>query len=787
MAQKPTYDELEKRVRELEKAVFDCQKAEKALQESEQFLKNIFDAIQDGISVLDTDLNVIKTNRWMVEMYKHKTPLVGQKCYQVYQDRRSPCPWCPTLQTIKDGEQHTETVPYPSADDPTGWIELSSFPIKNKKGDVTQVIESVKDITERMQMQEAIKINEQKFRSLFEQSGDGLAVHDANGNIVSVNRALCDLFGYTKEEFCKMHLSDSHPSDPKIVEKGMDAFEQLKQNGHVKFETEFKTKSGDILFGKITASQVDIGEEKIYFSIFRDITERKLAEEALRESENIFSLFMEHCPIYVFFKDENTRSIRLSKNYEQMLGRPIDELLYKTMDELFPSDLAKSMITDDLRVLNEGKPVTVEEEFNGRFYKTTKFPILLNDKPKYLAGYTTDITERKIAKEALRESEEKLARSRKMESMGLLAGGVAHDLNNILSGIVSVPELILMDLPEDSKLRKPIETMKESGHKAVTIVQDLLAVARGVAITKEPVNLNDIVSNYLQSPEFIKLKRFHPTVMIKTNLDTGLLNIGGSQVHIGKVVMNLVSNASEAIEGSGNVIISTMNRFIDRPIMGYDDVNIGEYAILSVSDDGSGISSLHLDRIFEPFYTKKALGRSGTGLGLAVVWNVVQDHNGYIDVTTDENGTTFELYFPITRDEVSDKGLSIPIEALKGEGETILVIDDMESQREISCNMLNALGYKTKAVSSGEEAVEYLKDHAIDLILLDMIMDPGINGRQTYEKVIKIHPNQKAIIFSGFAETDDVKETQKLGAGKYLKKPVTFEMLGLAVKEELVK
>jgi PAS domain S-box-containing protein len=787
MAPKPTYDELEKRGRELEKALFNCQEAEKKLQESEQFLNTIFEAIQDGISVLDTDLNVIKTNRWMVEMYKHKTPLVGQKCYQVYQDRRSPCPWCPTLQTIKDGKQHNETVPYPSADDPTGWIELSSFPIKNEKGHVVHVIESVKDITERMQMQEAIKTNEQKFRSLFEQSGDGLAVHDANGNIVSVNRALCDLFGYTKEEFCKMSISDSHPSAPQIVAKGMDAFKQLKQKGHVKFETEFKTKSGDILFGKVTASQVDIGYEKIYFSIFRDITERKLAEEALRESENIFSLFMEHCPIYVFFKDENTRSIRLSKNYEQMLGRPIDELLDKTMDELFPSDLAKSMIADDLRVLNEGKPVTVEEEFNGRFYKTTKFPILLNDKPKYLAGYTTDITERRLAKEALRESEEKLARSRKMESMGLLAGGVAHDLNNILSGIVSVPELILMDLPEDSKLRKPIETMKESGHKAVTIVQDLLAVARGVAITKEPVNLNDIVSNYLQSPEFIKLKRFHPTVMVKTNLDIDLLNIGGSQVHIGKVVMNLVSNASEAIEGSGNVIISTMNRFVDRPIKGYDDVNIGEYAILSVSDDGSGISSLHLDRIFEPFYTKKALGRSGTGLGLAVVWNVVQDHNGYIDVTTDENGTTFDLYFPITRDEVSEKVLPIPIEALKGEGETILVIDDMESQREISCNMLNALGYKTTAVSSGEEAIEYLKDHTIDLILLDMIMDPGINGRETYEKVIKIHPKQKAIIFSGFAETDDVKETQKLGAGKYLKKPVTFEKIGLAVKEELMK
>ena len=356
--------------------------------------------------------------------------------------------------------------------------------------------------------------------------------------------------------------------------------------------------------------------------------------------------------------------------------------------------------------------------------------------------------------------------------MGLLAGGVAHDLNNVLSGIVSYPELILMDLPEDSKLRKPIETMQESGHRATAIVQDLLTVARGVATTKEPLNLNDLISDYLNSPEFKKLEQFHPTVTVKTSLDTDLLNINGSHVHIRKVVMNLVSNASEAIEGSGNVTISTMNRYIDRPLRGYDDVNIGEYAVLSVSDDGSGISSDDLERIFEPFYTKKVMGRSGTGLGLAVVWNVMQDHQGYIDVKSDENGTTFELYFPITRDEISDKDLSIPIKDYKGNGETILVVDDVESQRDISCKMLDALGYKTKAVSSGEEAVEYLKEHTADLILLDMIMDPGINGLETYERIIKIHPNQKAIIVSGFAETDEVKEAQKLGAGQIHKKAV---------------
>ena len=230
-----------------------------------------------------------------------------------------------------------------------------------------------------------------------------------------------------------------------------------------------------------------------------------------------------------------------------------------------------------------------------------------------------------------------------------------------------------------------------------------------------------------------------------------------------------------------------MNRYIDRPLRGYNDISIGEYVVMAVSDDGSGISSDDLERIFEPFYTKKVMGRSGTGLGLAVVWNVVQDHKGYIDVRTSENGTTFELFFPITREEMSNQELSIPIQDYKGKGETILVIDDVGSQREISCKMLDKLGYKTKAISSGEEAVEYLKKNTVDLILLDMIMDPGIDGLDTYKKIIEIHPEQKAIIVSGFSETDRVKEAQKLGTGEYIKKPYTLEKIGMAVRTELDK
>ena len=475
-----------------------------------------------------------------------------------------------------------------------------------------------------------------------------------------------------------------------------------------------------------------------------------------------------------------------------LIGRPLTDSAAGDFFDVMVSEDGKTILDHYNTLLAGGhvhNPYTVSirgADVEQRFVEVSSSLIRYKNRPAVLA-IMRDITERKREEEARQETERKLAALRKMESLGLLAGGVAHDLNNVLSGIVSYPELILMDLPEDSKLRKPIEIMQDSGNRAVAIVQDLLTVARGVATVKEPLNLNDIVSEYLSSPEFKRLRQFHPTVGVKTNLDADLLNISGSHVHIGKVVMNLVSNASEAIEGSGNVTISTMNRYLDRPINGYDDVNIGEYAIIAVSDDGSGISSDDLARIFEPFYTKKVMGRSGTGLGLAIVWNAVKDHNGYLDVIVDKNGTTFELYFPITRDGLPDKDLSILIKDYKGGGETILVVDDVENQKKISCEMLERLGYKTEVVSSGEEAVEYLKENTVDLMLLDMIMDPGINGRETYERVIKIHPNQRAIIVSGFAETEEVKAAQKLGAGKFIKKPITLKKLSLAVKEELSK
>ena len=296
-----------------------------------------------------------------------------------------------------------------------------------------------------------------------------------------------------------------------------------------------------------------------------------------------------------------------------------------------------------------------------------------------------------------------------MEAIGTLAGGVAHDLNNVLAGLVSYPELVLMNMPDDSPYRQYILKIQKSGEKAAAIVQDLLTLGRRGVVVSDVVDLNDVIAEYLESPEHEKLQSYHPGVHIETHLEKDTLNVLGSSTHLSKTVMNLISNAAEAMPEGGKLTVSTENRYIDRPIRGYDDIKEGDYVVLTISDTGTGISPDDIQKIFEPFYTKKKMGRSGTGLGMAVVWGTVKDHNGYIHVqSTEGKGTTFTLYFPITREKLPEADSHLAIESYSGNGESILVVDDVEEQRQIASGMLKELGYSVVSVSSGEQAVEHL-------------------------------------------------------------------------------
>jgi len=399
-----------------------------------------------------------------------------------------------------------------------------------------------------------------------------------------------------------------------------------------------------------------------------------------------------------------------------------------------------------------------------------------------------DISRIKDAEKEKAELEARLHHSKKMEALGTLAGGVAHDLNNILSGIVSYPQLLLSGLEKTSPLRKPLSTIQKSGEKAAAIVHDLLTLARRGVDIRETVNLNSVILEYLLSPESHKLRSFHPRVKIEKQLEPALYNLTGSPVHLFKTIMNLVSNAAEAMPDGGTIWITTENTYIENSIADNNRLEPGPYILLRVKDTGIGISSEDLERIFEPFYTKKKMGRSGTGLGMAVVWGTICDHNGYIDVKSrQEQGTEFFLYFPAVFQKTNAMPPQRPVENLKGNGEHILIVDDLKEQRELAGEILSHLGYAPFSVAGGDEAVEFINQHPVDLMIIDMIMAPGMDGLDTYRKVIEIRPGQKALIASGYSQNDRVKEALRLGIGAYVQKPYTIKTLARAIRSELDK
>lgn len=425
------------------------------------------------------------------------------------------------------------------------------------------------------------------------------------------------------------------------------------------------------------------------------------------------------------------------------------------------------------------RPIGFEKKIKGKPYYFTVSPCLDNgESVEKVIVVGSDLSE-------LRDLEARLQRAQKMEALGTLAGGVAHDLNNILTGLVSYPDLLIMQLEPDSPLRQSLGTIKNAGARAAAVVQDLLTLARRTITVKKVINLNRLVEEYLASPEFMELKGAAPDVSVRTVLADNLLNIEGSPVHLIKMIMNLVTNAFEASSVRGTITITTENVFLDHPVAGYDSIIEGEYIKIAVDDDGSGISSEDLPHIFEPFYTKKVMGRSGSGLGMAVVWGTVKDHNGYIDVKSAKgSGTTFIIYLPVSR-KMETKAIEAANLQRAQDGECILIVDDLEQQRSMATDILSSLGYTVSAVKSGEEAVERCKSERFHLVVLDMIMDPGIDGLETYRRLSEICPGQKAIITSGYSETDHVRKALELGVGLFVKKPYSIAEIAGAIREVL--
>jgi signal transduction histidine kinase/ActR/RegA family two-component response regulator len=541
--------------------------------------------------------------------------------------------------------------------------------------------------------------------------------------------------------------------------------------------------------------------------IIRKEEKRRLTEKALRQSESKLAGIIEFLPDATFVIDLEGRVVAWNRAIEDMTGISKEDIIgkggyiYTIPFYGMPRKNLIDIIEADDREL-ESKYDNSQRKHN-LIHAEAFAPALYDGRGAYIFAAAApifdeqgnrigsvesirDITERKKEEEAKQMLEVRLQRMEKMEALGTLAGGVAHDLNNVLGIIVGYAELLLHDMGKSDPLRQRISNILAAGERSAAIVQDLLTLARRGVPNRETLNLNKIITDLEKAPEFEKLRSQHPSVTILRDLSSDLLNISGSPVHLSKSLYNLVLNACEAMPDAGVLSIKTFNQYLDNPIYGYDEVREGDYVVLSVSDTGEGITENDLGHIFEPFYTKKVMGKSGTGLGLSVVWGTVKDHDGYINVVSEHGkGSTFALYFPVVREGVSAVKAAVSVSEYIGKEETIMVVDDVLGQRKLAVAMLERLNYKVVTASSGEEAIEYLKTGRVDLIVLDMIMDSGMDGLDTYRKVLEIYPGQKAVVVSGFSESERVTAAQKLGAGDYVRKPYILERLGMAVRKEL--
>jgi len=691
-------------------------------------------------------------------------------------------------------------------------------------GKTNRIVATFEDITERKHAEESLKRSEQQQADIIDFLPDATLAIDNEKRVIIWNRAIEEMTGIPAEEmigkgdyaYTIPFYGEARPQLMDLIltdsEELSAKYPQIRREGDTivaeAFCNALYNNKGAWVYLKATPLRDQKGNIKGVIEIIRDITKQKHYEETFNDYRRNLTDIIDFLPDATFVIDKdgivtawnNAMASMTGVKAEEMIGRgdyeyaipfygerrPIiidlilsanDEFLMKSYDAVQRHD---SVLSGE---------VYVPQTFGGKgAYLWGNASRLYDSKGEVIGAIQSirNVTERRQAEAEHRDLEERLQRAEKMESLGLLAGGVAHDLNNVLGIVVGYAEMLIDETDKSNPMRDDLKKILEGGNRSAAIVQDLLTLARRGVQTKKAANLNAAIADCQKTPEFERVFSNNPHVKLITDLESDLLNIMGSPVHLGKTIVNLVSNAVEAMPNGGVLKIATSNQYLDMPIHGYDNIREGDYVVLAMSDTGEGILERDIKRIFEPFYTKKIMGRSGTGLGLAVVWGTIKDHNGYINVESEEGkGTIFTLYFPVTREEIASDQIFVSLSEYMGKGETILVVDDIKGQRELASRMLTKLNYVVSTVASGEEAIEYLKKNKADLMVLDMIMDPGIDGLETYEKVLEINPIQKAVIVSGFSESDRVKEAHRIGAGAYVRKPYILERLGMAVRREL--
>jgi PAS domain S-box-containing protein len=760
--------------------ITDQKNAEKKMLENEVFFESIFNSIQDGISVLDRDCNIVRVNKWMEKMYSGQMPLVGKKCYSAFQQRQSPCPKCPSIPTIETGEVHAEIVPYATADSQTGWIDLTTFPLKDASGSVVGIIEYLKDITAHKNAEEAFLKSEEKYRELANSLPQIVFETDESGQITFANHNAFNVFGYSQAEF----------------DKGLNALDMLiPQDREWALENMQKVLNGEILGGiEYTALRKDgstfpvsihsnpiIRENKPVGlrGIMIDLSEQKRSEESLRESEFRFRSLFDLSPQGIALTELDSGAlINVNVTFCEITKYSMEELIGRSTAELgFYSKNDRGHFIKELQT--NGEVCGLEMDFKAKDGSMIK--ALMFARPVNIAGKSCiitvfhDLTEQKRLESQLRQAH-------RMEAIGTLAGGIAHDFNNILFPIIGYTEMLIDNAPEGSKRRDYLEEIFKEAIRARDLIKQILTFSRQTIQELKPMRVQPVVK------EALKLLRssIPATIQFSWRIDDAYGVIMGDPTQIHQLIMNLCTNAYHAMEETGGdleVSLTEIELSLDDMPDGID-LKPGRYIQLTVADTGQGIESNVLKRIFDPYFTTKEEGK-GTGLGLAVVHGIIKKYSGDIRVSSElGKGSVFNVYLPLI--EIKDKETEIAQEPVQMGSERVLLVDDEETIAHMAKRMLEWLGYQVTSRTSSIEALEAFRAQPdkFDLVITDMTM-PNMSGEILAEELKKIRSDIPVIICTGFSEKISKERTIALGIEGFLMKPTVMSDLAKTIREVL--